>query len=166
MNRLVWMTTIGVNEATKQGHHYGCKANCCPSCWLCCGYGCMGCMIFNMLIPCIIGQALWDDMGHSEDVIRKNEKIKARTTIVRPTNMDPAAPHEAFTEKWRETGGENIHYLTKMADEDPPNMWMTRRAIANFLLDCVDDDIIGTKFEGSAVSLFQGKEEKIINKPV
>ena len=161
------MTTIGVNEAIKQGHHYGIKENCCPSCWLCCGYGCFGCMVFNMLIPCIIGQALWDDMGHSEDVIREVERIKARTTIVRPTNMDPPEEHAVFSEEWRKVGGENINYLTKMADEDPPNMWINRRSIANFLLDCVEEDIIGTKFEGSAVSLFQGKpNEKIINKPV
>ena len=44
----------------------------------------------NMLIPCIIGQNLWDDMGHSEDVINENDKIKALTTVVRPTNMHPA----------------------------------------------------------------------------
>lgn len=164
--RVVWMTTIGVNEATKQGHRYGCKENCLPSCWLCCGYGCFGCLVYNMLVPCIIGRQLWDDMGHSEDVIRGNEKVKARTTIVRPTNMHPADNHQAFTDDWRTDGGENINYLTKMAEENPPNMWVNRRSIANFLLDCVDEEIIGTKFEGSAVSLFQGKPNETIVKAI
>ena len=160
------MTTVGVNEAIKQGHLYGCKENCCPSCWLCCGYGCMGCLVYNMLVPCIIGQRLWDDMGHSEDVIRSNEKVKARTTIVRPTNMHPADRPPAFSDEWRKIGGENINYLTKMAEENPPNMWVNRRTIANFLLDCVDEEAIGTKFEGSAVSLFQGKPNKTIVKAI
>jgi len=154
--RVIWMTTVGVNEAIKQGHHYGCRENCCPSCWLCCGYGCFGCLVFNMLVPCVIGQALWDDMGHSEDVIRESETVKARTTIVRPTNMHPATQTPPFTELWREEGGDNINYTTTMANEDPPNMWVNRRTIANFLLDCVNEDVIGTKFDGCAVSLFQG----------
>ena len=161
------MTTVGVNEAIKQGHHYGCKENCMPSCWFCCGYGCMGCLVFNMLVPCLIGQALWDDMGHSEDVIRGNDKVKALTTIVRPTNMHPADCKEAFTEEWKNQGGEDITYLTKLAEENPPNMWVNRRAIANFLLDCVDAEAIGTKFDGSAISLFQGKAiEPITKEPV
>ena len=161
------MTTVGVNEAIKQGHHYGCKENCMPSCWICCGYGCMGCLVFNMLVPCLIGQALWDDMGLSEDVIRGNDKIKALTTIVRPTNMHPADCKEAFTEEWKNQGGENINYLTKLAEENPPNMWVNRRAIANFLLDCVDAEAIGTKFDDSAISLFQGKViEPITKEPV
>ena len=122
--------------------------------------------MFNMLIPCIIGQNLWDDMGHSEDVINENDKIKALTTIVRPTNMHPAEAHEAFTEEWRKEGGDNIEYLTKMANEDPPNMWVNRRSIANFLLDCVDEGKIGTKFEGTAVSLFQGTSNEPITNQV
>ena len=150
------MTTVGVNEAIPQGHHYGFKENCCPSCWLCCGYGCMGCLIYNMVVPCLIGRRLWDDMGHSEDVMRREDKIKERTIIVRPTNMHPAEAHNAFTEEWRNEGGENLNYAVKMADEDPPNMWMNRRAIAAFLLDCVED----TKYDGKAVSLFQGKPDK------
>jgi len=164
--RVVWMTTIGVNEAIKQGHHYGFKENCIPSCSLCCGYGCMGCMIYCLLVPCMISQTFWDDMGHSEDVIRANEKVKAITTIVRPTNMEPADGKEAFTEEWRKQGEGDITYLTKMANEDPPNMWMNRKAIANFLLDCVEDEIIGTKFQGDAVSLFQGKSNEPITKPI
>ena len=90
--------------------------------------------------------------------MRREDKIKERTTIVRPTNMDPPVDgpeHNAFAEGWRNEGGENTNYLVKMADEDPPNMWITRRAIAAFLLDCVDD----TKFDGKAVSLFQGKPD-------
>lgn len=164
--RVIWMTSIGVNDAIKQGHRYGCKENCLPSCWLCCGYGCFGCLVFNMLVPCLIGQNLWNDMGHSEDVINGDEKIKALTTIVRPTNMHPAGGHEAFTEEWKKEGGDNIEYLTKVADENPPNMWVNRRTIANFLLDCVDEEVIGTKFEGSAISLFQGKSTEPITNQV
>ena len=114
----------------------------------------------------MIGQTFWDDMGYSEDVIRANEKVKAITTIVRPTNMEPADCKEAFTEEWRKQGGEDITYLTKTAEEDPPNMWVNRKAIANFLLDCVEDDVIGKKFQGEAVSLFQGKSNEPITKPI
>ena len=166
ISRVVWVTTIGVNEAIKQGHHYGCKENCIPSCSLCCGYGFMGCMIYCLLVPCVISQTFWDDMGHSEDVIRANEKVKAITTIVRPTNMEPADGKVAFTEEWRKQGGENITYLTKTADEEPPNMWINRRTIANFLLDCVEEDKIGKKFQGEAVSLFQGKSSEPITNQV
>jgi len=59
--RLLWMTSIGINEATQQGHECGISASCCPSCTICCGYGLMGCRIFHCVIPCLNGEDLWDD---------------------------------------------------------------------------------------------------------
>lgn len=148
--RLVFMTSVGINEAIPQGKKYGCSKHCCPSCSCCCGYGFMGCCIMNCLIPKIIGQGLWNDMGFAEDIIRKSEVVSS-TTIVRPTNMWPANTTPAFSEEWRKEGG-STGYLTKTAEDSPPNMWISRKAISSFCLDCVEDG----SFDGKAVSLFQG----------
>ena len=119
--RLVWLTTVGVNEATRQGHMYGCCEACLPSCSLCCGYGCMGCLIFKYLIPKIIGQGVWDDMGESELELRKSKIIKS-TTIVRPTNMTPTETGAPFSDQWRKAGGPSPKYKAVAADKPPPNM--------------------------------------------
>ncbi|KAK3247960.1 hypothetical protein CYMTET_42550 [Cymbomonas tetramitiformis] len=151
--RVIWISTIGVNEATSQARKYGVSASCCPSCSLCCGYGLFGCMLFSCIIPGIVGKNLWADMGYAEDVIRKSS-VASRTVLVRPTNMEPAESHRAFTKEWKEEGEKygNEAYLTRTADDPPPNMWITRKAIAAFFLDCVDDE----QYDGKAVSLFQG----------
>ena len=44
-----------------------------------------------------------------------------------------------------------------MSDESPPNMWINRKTVATFILDCVNE----TKYDGKAVSLFQGEPTKI-----
>ena len=151
------MTTIGINEASSQGHQYGCMANCCPSCSICCGYGCFGIAVFCWFIPFVVGKDLWKDIETSEDIIRREEVIRSKTTIVRPTNIYPSSNnHKTFTEEWRKQGGDNINYVTKMADESPPNMWINRRTIANFLLDCISE----TRYDGKAVSIFQGEPTK------
>ena len=65
----------------------------------------------------------------------------------------------AFSDAWRkQEEGLSASYLTKTASDSPPNMWISRTAIAAFMLDCVAD----TSFDGTAVSLFQGSnpEEK------
>ena len=105
----------------------------------------------------VIEQDKWKDMEASEDVIRREGFIQSRTVIVRPTNMNPVNANKAFTEKWRKQGGENVNYLVKMADESPPNMWINRRTVATFLLDCIDDH----QYDGKAVSLFQGEKTKL-----
>ena len=151
------MTTIGINEAISQGHQHGCVTNCCPSCVICGGCGCCGIALFCWLIPHVIEQDKWKDMEASEDVIRREGFIQSRTVIVRPTNMNPVNANKAFTEKWRKQGGENVNYLVKKADESPPNMWINRRTVATFLLDCIDDH----QYDGKAVSLFQGEKTKL-----
>ena len=42
-------------------------------------YGCFGFLQFKCLIPYIIGQDLWNDMGLSEDVIRGSHEIYKNT---------------------------------------------------------------------------------------
>lgn len=155
--RVLWMTSIGVNEVTEQGHHYRISGSCCPSCSLCCGYGLFGCLVFKCLVPNAIGQNLWNDMGESENVFRlpQNEAILKKTVIVRPTNMTPVSEHAVFSDEWTKEGG-NPSYIVRMAEEPPPNMWIYRRAISAFLLDHVEN----AKFDGQAVSLFQGKPTK------
>ena len=119
--RVVWLTTIGVNEATAQGHKYGLSARCLPACSCCCGWGCFGCLVFKCLIPYVIGQGVWDDMGLSEDVIRNaGDAIRSRTVLVRPTNMHPPSEAAAFSDAWRKEGGENVRYQTRRADEVKP----------------------------------------------
>ena len=152
------MTTIGINEAISQGQQYGCVSNCCPSCCAgCFGCGCFGIAFFCWLVPYVIGQDHWKDMEASEDVLRREELIRSRTTIVRPTNMNPTNAHKPFTDKWRKEGGENANYLVKMSNESPPNMWINRKTVANFLLDCISE----TRYDGKAVSLFQGEPTKL-----
>ena len=152
------MTTIGINEAISQGQQYGCVSNCCPSCCAgCFGCGCFGIAFFCWLVPYVIGQDHWKDMEASEDVLRREEIIRSRTTIVRPTNMYPTKAHRPFTKKWRKEGGDNSNYLVKMAYEDPPNMWINRKSVATFILDCLHE----TKYDGKAVSLFQGEPTKL-----
>ena len=72
------------------------------------GYGFFGLLQFKILIPHVIGQDLWDDMGHSETVIRKNAIIKQRTVIARPGNMYPVSEAATFSEQWHKEGGEIV----------------------------------------------------------
>lgn len=96
-------------------------------------------------------------MGHAEDVIRADAGVSGRTVIVRPTNNHPTSEHAAFSDAWRkQEDGLSASYLTKTASDSPPNMWISRTAIAAFMLDCVAD----TSFDGKAVSLFQGPSPK------
>ena len=91
------MTTIGINEAISQGHQYGCMTNCCPGCTICGGCGCCGIALFCWLVPHVIEQDAWKDMESSEDVIRREEFLRSKSVIVRPTNMRPANAKKAFT---------------------------------------------------------------------
>jgi len=154
--RVLWLTTTGVNDAIVQAKSYGCSGKCCPSTRLCCGYGPFGCLVMRCLVPFLITQNLWDDMGTSEDIFLSSPGDYAsfwkNVCIIRPTNMWPASEHAAFTDEWRKEGGEETSYATRSASDPPPNMWITRRAISAFLLDCIDD----TQYDSTAVSLFQG----------
>ena len=147
--RILWMTTTGVNEAIPQAKMYtffGSPA----SSWLF-GYGGFGWVVFNILIPFVIGQQLWDDMGASELAIRSNQAVAKRTVIVRPTNMHPVSEDAVFSEKWRAQGGENTKYECVDAKEPPLGKWMNRRAIASALCDLVQD----SSRDRTAISLFQ-----------
>jgi len=147
--RIVWMTSTGINEATDQAKSYPIFGK--PSNW-CFGYGAFGLLQFKILIPYIIGQELWDDMGHSEDVIRASEKVNSQTVIVRPTNMDPVSEHAAFSEAWWKEGcsDEKLGYALIQAEDPPPGKWINRRAIAAALVDLVSN----TSHDGTAKSLF------------
>jgi len=148
--RVVWMTSTGINEATDQAKWYTMFGTATSSPWFA-GFGFFGLLQFKILIPFLIGQDLWDDMGHSETVIRETEKVNAKTVIVRPTNMWPVSEHPTFSDKWREEGGENLEYVLIKADDPPPGKWIWRKAIAAALIDLVED----TSKDGSALSLFQ-----------
>lgn len=147
--RVVWMTSTGINEATEQAKSYPLFGA--PSSWFF-GYGGFGWLQFNLLIPYVIGQELWDDMGYSEDVIRANERIYKKTAIIRPTNMWPVSENSAFSEAWWKEGGsdEDLEYSLIEAKDPPPGKWVFRRAIANALIDLVTDD----SHDGTAKSLF------------
>lgn len=147
--RTIWMTSTGINEATDQAKSYPMWGR--PSPWLF-GYGGFGWIQFKLLIPYIIGQELWDDMGHSEDVIRADEKVNAKTVIVRPTNMHPPSEHPTFSEPWWKEGGtdDELGYVLIGAEDPPPGKWIVKRAIAAALIDLVAD----ASHDGSAVSLF------------
>jgi len=147
--RIIWMTSTGINEATDQAKSYPLFGA--PSRWFF-GYGGFGWLQFKILIPYIIGQDLWDDMGLSEDVIRANEKICAKTVIVRPTNMHPVSESPVFSEEWWKEGGtdEELGYVLIGAEDPPPGKWIVRRAIAAALIDLGTD----TSHDGTAKSLF------------
>lgn len=147
--RIVWMTSTGINEATDQAKAYPMFGK--PSNWFF-GYGGFGWLQFNILIPYIIGQELWDDMGHSEDVIRASEKVISKTVIVRPTNMDPVSEHTAFSEGWWKEGcsDEELGYVLIKAEDPPPGKWINRRTIAAALIDLVSN----ASHDGTAKSLF------------
>jgi hypothetical protein len=147
--RIVWMTSTGINEATDQAKSYPLFGS--PSHWFF-GYGGFGFLQFNILIPYIIGQELWDDMGHSEDVIRASEKVCSKAVIVRPTNMDPVSEHTAFSEGWWKEGcsDEETGYVLIKAEDPPPGKWINRRAIAAALIDLITN----TSYDGTAKSLF------------
>lgn len=147
--RIVWMTSTGINEATDQAKSYPMFGK--PSLWFF-GYGGFGWLQYNILIPYIIGQELWDDMGHSEDVIRASEKVNSKTVIVRPTNMHPVSENVAFSEGWWKEGcsDEDLGYVLIKADDPPPGKWINRRAIAAALIDLVSD----SAHDGTAKSLF------------
>lgn len=147
--RIIWMTSTGINEATDQAKSYPMFGK--PSRW-CCGYGAFGWLQFKIIIPCIIGQELWDDMGFSEDVIRASEKVYSKTVIVRPTNMEPVSENTAFSEEWWKEGcgDEKLGYVLIEAEDPPPGKWINRRAIAAALIDLVTN----TSHDGTAKSLF------------
>lgn len=149
MPRIIWMTSTGINEATDQAKSYPMFGK--PSLWFF-GYGGFGFLQFKLLIPYVIGQDLWDDMGYSEDVIRTSEKVNAKTVIVRPTNMDPVSEHSAFSEEWWKEGcsDKELGYVLIKADDPPPGKWINRRAIAAALIDLVSD----STYDGTAKSLF------------
>ncbi len=148
MPRIIWMTSTGLNEATDQAKSYPMIGN--PSQW-CFGHGIFGWLQFNLLIPYVIGQDLWNDMGFSEDVIRAEEEIFSKTVIIRPSNMKPVSEHPTFSKEWREEGGENLTYKLVNHDDPPPSVWINRRAIAAALIDLIMDD----SHDGTAKSLFQ-----------
>mmetsp|Transcript_39612 Transcript_39612/g.77457 ORF Transcript_39612/g.77457 Transcript_39612/m.77457 type:complete len:280 (-) Transcript_39612:270-1109(-) len=147
--RIVWMTSTGINEATDQAKSYPLFGS--PSRWFF-GYGGFGWLQFKILIPYIIGQGLWDDMGHSEDVIRADDKVSAKTVIVRPTNMHPVSECPVFSEAWWKEGGtdEELEYVLIKAEDPPPGKWIVRRAIAAALINLGTD----TSYDGAAKSLF------------
>mmetsp|Transcript_26264 Transcript_26264/g.39361 ORF Transcript_26264/g.39361 Transcript_26264/m.39361 type:complete len:254 (+) Transcript_26264:8-769(+) len=146
--RLVWMTSTGINEATDQAKSYPMIGK--PSQW-CFGYGAFGWLQFKVIIPYVIGQDLWNDMGFSEDVIRADEAISSKTVIVRPGNMAPVSEHPTFSQEWRDEGGDNLTYKLVNHDDPPPGAWINRRAIATALIDLVNDH----SHDGTAKSLFQ-----------
>lgn len=149
MPRIIWMTSTGINEATDQAKSYPLFGK--PSRWFF-GYGGFGWLQFKVLIPYIIGQELWEDMGHSEDVIRKSGGVSRRTVIVRPTNMWPISEEATFSQKWWAEGGDgkDLEYSFVEAEDAPPGKWIYRRAIALALIDLVTD----TSHDGTAKSLF------------
>ena len=146
--RIIWMTSTGINEATDQAKSYALFGK--SSRWLF-GYGFFGLLQFKILIPCVISQQLWDDMAHSETVIRENITVKERTVLVRPGNMYPLSEAATFSEQWRKEGGDNLEYVFVGAEELPPGKWIVKRAIAAAICDLVED----TSHDGSAVSVFQ-----------
>jgi len=151
--RVVWISTVGVNDATIQGHHFGCSNGCCPSCCCCCGYGCNGMMMFCCLIPCVMTWDLWNDLGYAEDVLFGDDRLRNRTVIARSCNMWPADGGGAtFSKEWRETGGapDMMEYQTTESSANPPAIWIRRQALAKFFVDAVED----TQWDGQAVSVF------------
>lgn len=147
--RVIWMTSTGINEATDQAKSYPLIGKT-PSQWFF-GFGLFGWLQFKVLIPHVIGQGLWDDMAHSETVIRENEDMVKRTVIVRPGNMWPVSEAVTFSEEWRKEGGETLAYKLVGATDPPPGKWIGRKAIAKALVDLVED----SSRDGTAVSLFQ-----------
>lgn len=147
--RIVWMTSTGINEATDQAKSYPLFGS--PSRWFF-GYGGFGWLQFKILITYIIGQNLLDDMGHSEDVICADDKVCAKTVIVRPTNMHPVSECPVFSEAWWKEGGTDgeLEYVLIKAEDPPPGKWIVRRAIAAALLDLGTD----TSHDGAAKLLF------------
>ncbi len=148
--RIIWMTSTGINEATNQAKSYAFFGK--SSRWLF-GYGFFGLLQFKILIPYVISQKVWDDMAHSETVVRDNETVKERTVIVRPGNMHPVSEAATFSEKWRKEGGDNLEYVFVGAEELPPGKWIVKRAIAAAICDLIQDK----SHDGSAVSVFQRK---------
>lgn len=147
--RIIWMTSTGINEATDQAKSYSLFGK--PNFWFF-GYGGFGLLQYKILIPYIIGQELWDDMGYSEDVIRASEKVYSETIIVRPTNMHPVSEHTAFSLGWWKEGcnDEELGYVLIEAEDPPPGKWINRRVIAAALIDLVSN----TSYCGTAKSLF------------
>lgn len=147
--RVVWMTSTGINEATDQAKSYPLIGST-PSQWFF-GYGLFGWLQFKILIPYVIGQNLWDDMGHSEDVIREQEAIVKKTVIVRPGNMKPVSESATFSEQWRKEGGDDLEYKFVGPTDPPPGIWIVKKALAKALADLVQD----ASRDGTAVSVFQ-----------
>ena len=151
--RIVWMTSTGINEATDQAKMYYPLFGKTPSKYNMFGYSLFGWFQYKLLIPFVIGQGFWDDMGYSEDLIRAaSGSISKKWVLVRPANMWPISEHPTFSEAWRNEGGDTLKYILAKADDPPVGKWICRRAIAAALLDLVEDP----SHDGTAVSLFQG----------
>ena len=148
--RILWMTSTGINEATDQAKSYPLIGKA-PSQWFF-GHGLFGWLQFKILIPYVIGQALWDDMAHSETVIREqDEAIVKKTVLVRPGNMKPVSEAATFSEQWRKEGGDNREYLLVGPTDPPPGAWIEKKALAKAIVDLVQD----SSRDGTAVSVFQ-----------
>merc|ERR1712183_836396 len=148
--RIIWMTSTGINEATEQAMMYTMFGK--PASKWFFGYGFFGWLQFKLLIPYVIGQDLWDDMGKSElCFLEAAEEIKNKTVLLRPTNMQPVSETKVFSEEWRNEGGKNLKYLLVKASDPPPGKWMVRKAISQCIIDLITD----TKYDGTAMSLFQ-----------
>lgn len=87
----------------------------------------------------------------SENVIRANDAVNAKTVIVRPGNRWPVSEHAPFSKEWREEGGDNLEYELIKADDPPSGKWIWRKAIAAVLVKLANDD----SHDGTAKSLFQ-----------
>lgn len=147
--RVIWMTSTGINEATDQAKSYPLFGKQ-PSQWFF-GHGLFGWLQFKILIPYVIGQNVWDDMAHSETVLRTNDNIIQRTVLVRPGNMKPVSEAPTFSDQWKKEGGDDTNYVLVKAEDPPPGIWIVKRAIAAALVDLIQD----TSRDGSAVSVFQ-----------
>ena len=148
--RILWVTVNGINEATEQAKSFPLFGKQ-PSTWFF-GYGFFGFLQFKLLIPYVISQALWDDMAASEDVIRSKEAIVKKTTIIRPGNMKPAGSEApAFSDQWRQEGGEDMSFVWANATDPPPGIWIVKKALAKAIVSLAED----SSKDGTAVSVFQ-----------
>jgi len=152
--RVIWCSTEGVNDGVKQARKMGCSNGCLPSCNIF-GWGFMGFMQYACIVPYAIGQNVWDDMALSEDAFRNksNANVSSHTVIVRPQIMVPFSEKAAFTEKWREEGGDVISYIVGHPSEKSPiGCFINKKSIAKFFVDAVESK----EWDGTTVHLFQG----------
>lgn len=161
MPRIIWLSVIGVNESVQQAQQYPLWGEGQGTTWLPDGSSLFGWVLYNHVIPNIIGQNVWNDVANAERFLRSSA-IASQTVIVRPTNNYPASKSPAFSDEWRSEGGadgvdplectKETSYQIKNASDPPCNAWIYRRAIAKAICDL----IANTEHDGSAISLFQG----------